>query len=507
MSQVSSVEEKLAETYQQKTDIEHILDAPDTYIGPVDSDNIKYWTLDESNNIVYQNYDFIGGLYKLFDEGIVNCRDHVVRLQQKKKNKEKNIVSVTEISITVDKATGVITMYNDGNGIDVAKHPENDLWIPEMIFGHLRTSTNYNKDEKKIVGGKNGFGFKLVLIYSKWGKIETVDHIRGKKYKQTFRDNLTTIEKPKIRKSKSGPYTKVEFLPDYERFGIQNLTDDMFNLFKKRTYDIGIVTDKKVKVKFNGKLVHNKNFEQYIDQYIGPKSESKRVYEKVNDRWEIVACVSPLDEFTQVSFVNGINTIKGGKHVDYVLNQIVRKLTAYIEKKKKIKVKPTTIKEQIMLFVNCIIENPSFDSQTKESLNTPQSKFGSKCQVSDKFIDKLAKLGIMEAAISLTEIKDSKLAKKTDGRKTRNIRGIPKYMGANFAGSTKSEQCTLILCEGDSAKAGIVSGLSKEDRNTYGVFPLKGKLMNTLNENQNRINQNAEIANIKKIVGLISNKV
>ena len=179
-----------------------------------------------------------------------------------------------------------------------------------MIFSHLRTSTNYNKDEKKIVGGKNGFGFKLVLIYSKWGKIETVDHIRGKKYKQTFRDNLTTIEKPKIRKSKSGPYTKVEFLPDYERFGIQNLTDDMFNLFKKRTYDIGIVTDKKVKVKFNGKLVHNKNFEQYIDQYIGPKSESKRVYEKVNDRWEIVACVSPLDEFTQVSFVNGINTIK-----------------------------------------------------------------------------------------------------------------------------------------------------------------------------------------------------
>ena len=127
MSQVTSVEENPAETYQQKTDIEHILDAPDTYIGPVDSDNIKYWTLDASNNIVYQNYDFIGGLYKLFDEGIVNCRDHVVRLQQKKKNKEKNIVSVTEISITVDRATGVITMYNDGNGIDVAKHPENDL--------------------------------------------------------------------------------------------------------------------------------------------------------------------------------------------------------------------------------------------------------------------------------------------------------------------------------------------------------------------------------------------
>ena len=265
MSLKTSQDQNLAEIYQQKTDIEHILDAPDTYIGTIDSDVRKYWTLNDDNHIIYKEYDFIGGLYKLFDEGIVNCRDHVIRLQQKKKNKEKNIVGVTEISIEVNKKTGVITMYNDGNGIDVAKHPENDLWIPEMIFGHLRTSTNYNKDEKKIVGGKNGFGFKLVLIYSKWGKIETVDHVRKKKYKQTFRDNLNIIEQPKITKTKSGAYTKVEFLPDYERFGIENITDDMFNLFKKRTYDIGIVTDNSVKVKFNGKLVHNKNFEQYVD--------------------------------------------------------------------------------------------------------------------------------------------------------------------------------------------------------------------------------------------------
>ena len=503
---MSSTDQKLTETYQQKTDIEHILDAPDTYIGTIDSDTIKYWTLNDKDEISHQNYEFIGGLYKLFDEGIVNCRDHVVRLREKKKRKEKNIVPVSQINIEVDKKTGVITMYNDGNGIDVAKHPENDLWIPEMIFGHLRTSTNYNKNEKKIVGGKNGFGFKLVLIYSKWGKIETVDHVRKKKYKQTFRDNLNIIEEPVITKTKSTPYTKVTFLPDYKRFGIDTLTDDMFNLFKKRTYDIGIVTDTNVTVTFNSKPVHDKNFEQYVDLYIGSKLEAKRVYESSDNRWEVVACNSPLDEFTQVSFVNGINTLKGGKHVDYILNQIIKKLTIYIEKKKKIKVKSTTIKEQLMIFINCVIENPSFDSQTKETLNTPVSKFGSKCVISDKFIDKLAKMGIMDTAISLTEIKDSKLLKKTDGRKTRNIRGIPKYMGANFAGGTKSDQCTLILCEGDSAKAGIVSGLSKEDRDIYGVFPLKGKLLNTLNENQLRINQNAEIINIKKIVGLISNK-
>ena len=130
-------------------------------------------------------------------------------------------------------------MLNDGNGIDVEMHPEYKIWIPEMIFGHLRTGTNYDKSEKKIVGGKNGFGFKLVLIYSKWGEIETVDHIRKKIY-QRFENNLDTICKPKITKLKGKvkPYTKVSWLPDYERFGFQHLTDDMEKLLRK---ELGIL--------------------------------------------------------------------------------------------------------------------------------------------------------------------------------------------------------------------------------------------------------------------------
>ena len=279
---------ELAETYQEKTDIEHILDAPDTYIGSVEADTVTNWVLNRDNEMKHESYEWIAGLYKTFDEGIVNCRDHFVRLQQKLLKKEKKIIPVRNIEITVDRETGVITMMNDGNGVDVAKHPENKMWIPEMVFGHLRTSTNYKKDEKKIVGGKNGFGFKLVLIYSKWGEIETVDHIRGRKYNQRFEDNLTTICKPNVRKSNSKPYTKVTWLPDYERFGITGLSDDMFNIFKKRTFDIGVVTDKSVRVKFNGKAVPNKSFEQYIDTYIGPKIEAKRVFDS-NKRWEIAA--------------------------------------------------------------------------------------------------------------------------------------------------------------------------------------------------------------------------
>ena len=178
-------QQSLSTTYQKKTDREHILDAPDTYIGSIEQDEVNNWIYDfESEKMIFKKYNWIPGLYKCFDEGIVNARDHFIRMQNKPKDK-KNI-PVKTIDINVDKETGVITMVNDGNGIDVAKHPDYDIWIPEMIFAHLRTSTNYKKDEKKIVGGKNGFGFKLVLIYSKWGKIETIDHNRGFKYTQEF---------------------------------------------------------------------------------------------------------------------------------------------------------------------------------------------------------------------------------------------------------------------------------------------------------------------------------
>ena len=495
--------EELSQKYQKKTDIEHIKDAPDTYIGSIEPDEEHGWMLNDGK-MTYDKYSWVPGLFKCFDEGIVNARDHFVRLQGKKK--EKNVIPVKNIDISVDKETGVITMYNDGNGIDIEKHPEHNLWIPEMIFGHLRTGTNYDKKAKKIVGGKNGFGFKLVLIYALWGEIETVDHIRKKKYTQRFENNLGKICKPKVTQCKNKPYTKVSWLPDYKRFGLDALTDDMYKMFMKRTWDIAAVTDKTIKVTFNKEVIPVKSFDAYIDRYIGSKSETKRLYEKSADRWEYAVCISPLDEFTQVSYVNGIHTKKGGKHVDYIMNQIVKKVSAYIEKKKKIKVKPITIKEQLMLFLNCIIENPAFDSQTKECMNTPVSKFGSRCEVSEKFIEKLAKMGVMESALLLNEVKASKAAKKNDGKKTSTIRGIPKLMDANKAGTSESKDCTLLLCEGDSAKAGIVSGLSKEDRNYFGVFPLKGKLLNTKDISQLKINANAEITNIKKILGLETGK-
>ena len=503
-----STDNSLAKQYQRKTDKQHILDNPDTYIGSVENVDAQQWVFDDaSNRVVLRDIEYVPGLYKLFDEGIVNCRDHVIRMIQSKLL-DKKFVSYIDIDIEED---GTITMTNDGNGIDIAKHPEYDLWIPEMIFGHLRTSTNYDKNEKRIVGGKNGFGFKLVLIWSLYGRVETIDHTRCLKYVQEFHNNLDTLSPPKITKvsMNTKPYTKVTFRPDYKRLGVNGLTPDMLALMKKRVYDIGAVTDhsiKKIKVNYNKSLVPVKNFQQYIDMYIGGKDVSKRVYESTDERWEYAVAMSPTHEFLHVSFVNGICTFKGGKHVDYISGQIVRKLCDYIEKKKKIRVNASAIREQLMLFVRCDIENPSFDSQTKDYMNTPSSKFGSSCSVTDSFIEKIAKMGVMETACSLTEAKENKLVKKTDGSKTKSVRGINNFIDANFSGTVKSKECILILCEGLSAMSGIVSGLSSDDRNVIGIYPLKGKLLNVRGEQLKKIAENKEINDIKKILGLESGK-
>lgn len=480
------------EKYQKKSHLEHILDLPDTYIGSVEMMQILTWIYNEDTNMMeQQNVSFIPGLFKIFDELLVNANDHKIRCPDLK-----------NIKVDIDPLSGKISVWNDGSGIDVELH-ESGVYAPELIFGHLLTSANYDKDEKKLTGGKNGYGAKLANIFSTWFRIETVDHLREKKYTQEFMNNMRTVQKPKITSSKVKPYVLVEFIPDFSRFKIAGLTDDIIKVFKKRVYDLSATTND-VNIFLNGKKLPVRNFEKYVDLYIGSnKKEIPRVFEVVNDRWEVGACTSPTGSFQQVSFVNGIWTSKGGKHVDYIAGQLARRVTKYInDKKKKLDVKENYVRENISVFIRCLIENPSFSSQTKEELTTVSTKFGSKCEVSDDFIEKLAKSGVMDKAIELTAFKEKDSLKKTDGKKRFTINDIPKLDDANKAGGSESYKCTLILTEGDSAKASAVSGLSVVGRDYFGIFPLKGKLLNVREATNAQLMNNEEIKQIKNILGL-----
>ena len=478
----------------------HIYSRPSMYIGTIDPNTLETYIIDDDNKVNKENITIIPGLFKIFDEAVVNAIDHSVRTR---KDYPDNIVKT--IKVNINKETGIIEIFNDGMGIEIIKHNEYQIWIPEMIFGELLTSSNYNDEEIRTVGGVNGLGIKLTNIFSKSFIIETVDNVRKKIYKQEFKDNLTIKENPEIKSCQKKSYTKITFLPDYEKFGLKNLTDDMYKLFKRRVYDVSACTDTTVNVYFNDVKINIKDFEKYSDLFLDTKTIQPRVYEKVNERWEIVVAISKSGNYEQISFVNGINTIRGGRHVEYITNAITKKLVEMTLSKKKKTIKPQHIKENLFVFVKSTIENPTFDSQTKETLTTLVTKFGSKCEMSDKFYDKLYKSGIIELALSANEIVEQKKLVKTDGKKINKII-VPKLDDANLAGTKDSKECTLILTEGDSAKTMAISGLSVVGRDKYGVYPLKGKIINVKDITLQKITDNAEITNLKKILGLEQNK-
>ena len=484
--------------YEEKDLRTHIFETTDTYAGSDQMiDSVLSYMRDSEKTIDIGSIKYIPAVYKMFDEIIVNARDQRERLKDR-----KDAMHLTEIRIDINKETGVVSVYNNGDSIRVEKH-SSGLYNPHLIFGRLLTSGNYKKNEKRTVGGKNGYGAKIVNIFSTNFEVELVDRFTKKKYIQEFSNNMINHGEPKITKSTAKPYTKITWKTDFKRFGIDNFTDDMVSLMKRRVYDIAGVTDSKVSVYYNGKKLNIKSFKDYIELY---PTKIEKTYEKLSDRWELGICVSSNDKFEQVSFVNGISTPNGGIHVDVVTKMISSLVVKYIKKKHKKDVQEKYVKNYLSIYLNCVIENPSFDSQAKERLITPKGKFGSQPVIDEKMIKKACDSGLSEKVMQFSDFKENSLTKKTDGKKKNKLRDIPKLDDANWAGTRKSEQCTLILTEGDSAKSMAIAGLSIVGRDKYGVFPLKGKVLNVRDANPKQITGNSEITNIKKILGLESGK-
>ncbi|KAI8823024.1 DNA topoisomerase, partial [Fimicolochytrium jonesii] len=486
------------EIYQRKTQLEHILLRPDTYIGSAESAEVSMWVF-ENEAMVYRTVHFVPGLYKIFDEILVNAADNKVRDP-----------SMDQINVTIDRENNEISIMNNGRGVPVTMHAKEQLYVPELIFGNLLTSSNYDDDEKKVTGGRNGYGAKLCNIFSTQFIVETSDSESGKKFHQIFKDNMSNKSKPKITAAAKHDYTKITFKPDLKKFGLKELDDDIIAVLTKRVYDIAGVLPG-VKVTLNKERIKIKNFKEYVKLYLDSvfgdaPAKPTIVYEKADPRWEVAFAVSD-GQFQQVSFVNSICTSKGGTHVSMIADQLVQKLNEHLKKKNKGEgFKPQQIKSHIWVFVNCLVENPSFDSQTKENLTLKASKFGSKCELSEEFMKKVLKSGIVDNVLAYAKLKQASQLKQTDGTKRARLSGIAKLDDANNAGTKNGQKCTLILTEGDSAKALAISGLGVVGRDNYGVFPLRGKLLNVREASHSQLMQNAEINNIKQILGLKSDK-
>jgi DNA topoisomerase-2 len=513
----------IEQKYQKKTQIEHILLRPDTYVGDISIQEEMMWIWD-GKNIIQKKIKYVPGLYKIFDEIIVNARDHNIEDP-----------SCDTIKVNINQETNTISVWNNGKGIDIIEHSEHKMYIPELLFGELLTSTNYDDTQKRTTGGRNGYGAKLTNVFSTFFSVETIDGERKLKFYQEFTNNLsdrTPAKITKLKEDKTATYTKITFKPDLAKFKLTYLTDDIVALMSKRVIDIAGIS--KIKVYLNDIKIDINSFKKYISLYqinnnndndyndntnnlesdddlLESNTELKVpkeivLYEEI-DRWKLGILYIPDGNFEQISFVNSICTYHGGNHVDYVINQIIKKLEVIIQKKyKDFKVKPASIKENLIIFLDSVIENPAFTSQTKETLKTKISDFGSTFEPSDKLIKRLSSTGIVDQIIHMAQLKEELFLKKTDGKKTTSVRGIPKLEDAEFAGSKKSSLCKLILTEGDSAKALAMAGRSIIGSEYYGVFPLKGKLLNVRDASPKQLLENEEIINIKKILGLQHNK-
>ncbi|XP_027522232.1 DNA topoisomerase 2-alpha [Corapipo altera] len=483
--------------YQKKTQLEHILLRPDTYIGSVELVTQQMWVFDEDVGLNCRPVTFVPGLYKIFDEILVNAADN--------KQRDKNMSC---IKVTIDVENNTISVWNNGKGIPVVEHKVEKVYVPALIFGQLLTSSNYDDNEKKVTGGRNGYGAKLCNIFSTKFTVETGCREYKKLFKQTWTDNMGKAGEMKLKYFDGDDYTCVTFQPDLSKFKMTVLDKDIVALMSRRVYDIAGST-KDVKVFLNGQRLPVKGFRSYVDLYLKDKVDEtgnalKVIHEEVNSRWEVCLTLSEKG-FQQVSFVNSIATTKGGRHVDYVADQIVTKLIDVVKKKNKngVGVKPFQVKNHMWIFVNALIENPTFDSQTKENMTLQAKSFGSTCKLSEKFIKGAVGCGIVESILNWVKFKaQSQLNKKCCTVKHSKIKGVPKLDDANDAGSKNSLDCTLILTEGDSAKTLAVSGLGVIGRDKYGVFPLRGKILNVREASHKQIMENAEINNIIKIVGL-----
>ncbi len=479
---------------------EHIFSTCDTYVGSDKIDKVRLHIFsDEKKQIIDKEFDCVEALYKIYDEIVVNALDETKRTEK---------CNTIKINIEKDEESEKtkITVYNNGNGIAIEKHEEEDVYKPQLIFGTLLTSANYNKSEEKIVGGKNGYGAKLTNIFSKRFEVTVIDPESKKKYVQIYEDNMTKVGKPKITscKDKTGS-VQISYVADYERFNLKDLSKEMFALFKKRAYDIAAcvnATGKKIKVYFNDELIKENTFAKYIDLYYPEGSKFTKVIDDTNERWKICAVYNEGSEFKTVGFVNGLSTNEG-KHCDYVVGQIIKELTETAKKKcKNITISAPMIKDGLHIFIDSVIVNPSFTSQSKTKLTTPVIKFGSKYTVPEKFITKLAKSGVMNNIINNAKVKELNSINKQNAGKKKSKIYVEKLEDATDAGGPKSASCALILTEGDSAKASAMSGRKVIGNTKFGIFPLKGKMLNVRKATVAQLLKNEEVNNIIKIIGL-----
>lgn len=465
----------IEEKYRKLSDIEHCLERPGMYVGSIKPREEEVYLLGAEDKFEVRKVTYNPAFLKIFDEIVSNSID------EHRRNPKLN-----EVKVTVDQSTGVVVVWDNG-GIPVVKHAQYDEWVPEMIFSNLKAGSNFNDDEERLVAGTNGVGSTLTNIFSLKFRIRTADKKHA--FQQTFTNNMRERTAPKVLEWKEG-FTEIMFQPDLARFGMERIDDVHLELMRKRCIDLA-ACNPGLKMSFNGVERKFKSFADYSRMYT-----DLVVFEDAQ-RWRVGIAPS-AGSFTQVSFVNSVETKDGGTHIDYVMSQISDWMREKVKKKHKIELRPAELKNHFMLFVQADIVNPAFSSQTKEKMITESRDFGSQFKLSDKALKAIFDSEIIQRILDWAQQK-ALADERKQLRELNKSLSKEKVLKLVDAKGKDREKCTLSLYEGDSA----MSAFRKfREPTTQGAFPLRGKFINVTELPNTRVIQNQEVKDLLTAIGL-----
>lgn len=471
----------IEERFKKLDEVQHVLLRPGRYIGSIKPHTSEEWVVEEDNpnRMIKRKITYNPGFMKMFDEVITNSSDHSKRAEGKHLN-----------TIRVEVQKGTISVYDNG-GIPVEFHKDEQKYVPELIF-ELRAGSNFDDtDEDKAFGsGQNGEGAGLTNIFSKKFIVETCD---GKKqFKMAFEENSQKRGTPDIKDAKGDKgFTKITYVPDWEALQMTGMSHDDYTMLYTRTVEVA-ACNTHLKVYFNGQRIFpipNHSFKNYIEMFGDGEEDFEYAYEETAHYR--VGVASSLDSFEHLSFVNTSRTRQGGSHILYVGMQIWEAIREHIKKKHKVDVPPAQLRQHVMLFLDCQISNPRYDSQTKENLITEPKDYKTSYAPSEKFIRKIINSGIIQNILDAAEAKAKmeemkKLREKQKEMGKADYRRVEKFTDANS--KKERHKCILFFSEGDSASKAIQSGRGAAGMSEFiGSFPLKGKPLNVREKEVTRI--------------------
>lgn len=471
---------KIEEKYQELSETQHILNRPGMWVGSTKSeekDSFIYNSKTGKFEMKITNY--IPAMLKVVDEVISNSCDEFRR---------KDNMGLTELRVVMNKNNGEIIVRDNG-GIPIVKHKEAGVYVPEFIFGRLRTSSNYDDTEDRNVIGTNGVGSALCNVFSTFFEIESAD---GKnEFHRSWSNNMEKLNNDlKVTKcGKKTHYTQTRFTLDFSRFetDLKTFDDDFINIIHKRCIDAA-AANPGLKVIFNcgGEDIgwKFKKLDEYIDLY----SNILNIADKIPFENDLCTALIFPDSSVDVGFVNGAECSKG-THMRALRQEINQAVVDFITKKDKIKDLTTRgVDNKYSVFININVSNPSYDSQTKDTLTTPVEKFSKdeklKWEVNEKFLNKIIKSEIVSLVRDWykqkTAAEDEKALRKINRETNKGLKRPDKYITCS---SRKKNERQLWIFEGDSAKAGFRGGRNPDIQagytmrgvplNCYGMTPLQ----------------------------------